>query len=243
MAVSLAVIREGRSAALDDRTVVAGAESRLCDSLLGASGFPCLLLPESVRGARPLSYRFEDYCLDPGRRELRRGADLVPVEPLVFDLLEFLLRTRDRVVSKDDLIASVWNGRIVSESTLTSRMNAARHAVGDSGQQQRLIRTIPRKGFRFVGEVCEGERPQDAKAETASGTNPRTASTGADKQSVTFCRTQDGANIAVASIGSGSTLVRTPFLISHIEYDWQHPFIAPLTHDRLSLLARLTRPL
>ena len=122
-------------------------------------------------------------------------------------------------------------------------MNAARHAVGDSGEKQRLIRTIPRKGFRFVGEVCEGERPQDAKAETASGTNPRIASTGADKKSITFCRTQDGANSAVASIGSGSTLVRTPFLISHIEYDWQHPFIAPLTHDRLSLLARLTRPL
>ena len=111
-----------------------------------------------------MSYLFEDFSLDSGRRELRRGAALIPVEPLVFDLLEFLIRSRDRVVSKDDLIASVWNGRIVSESTLTSRMNAARHALGDNGEQQRLIRTIPRKGFRFVGEVREAGQTQDTKA-------------------------------------------------------------------------------
>jgi DNA-binding winged helix-turn-helix (wHTH) protein len=71
----------------------------------------------------------------------------------VFDLLVYLVQNRDRVVSKDDLIASVWGGRIVSESTLTSRINAARNAVGDSGQKQQLIRTIPRKGLRFIGVV------------------------------------------------------------------------------------------
>jgi DNA-binding winged helix-turn-helix (wHTH) protein len=92
-------------------------------------------------------YRFEDYCLDPGRRELRRGTELVSVEPQVFDLLLFLLQERDRVVSKDDLIASIWNGRIVSESTLSSRINAARNAVGDRGEDQRLIRTVARKAF------------------------------------------------------------------------------------------------
>ena len=111
-----------------------------------------------------MSYLFEDYSLDAGRRELRRGAEFVAVEPLVFDLLEFLIRSRDRVVSKDDLIASVWHGRIVSESTLTSRMNAARHAVGDNGEQQRLIRTIPRKGFRFVGDVQE-QIPREKRPE------------------------------------------------------------------------------
>ena len=75
------------------------------------------------------------------------------VEPQVFDLLVYLVQNRDRVVSKDDLIASVWGGRIVSDSTLTSRINAARKAVGDSGADQKLIRTIARKGLRFVGEV------------------------------------------------------------------------------------------
>ena len=85
---------------------------------------------------------FEDYALDTDRRELRRGAAPLSIEPQVFDLLEFLVRNRDRVVSKDDLLASVWGGRIVSESTLFSRINAARRAIGDSGDRQRLIRTI-----------------------------------------------------------------------------------------------------
>ena len=100
-------------------------------------------------------FLFEDYVLDTDRRELRRGSDIVPLEPQVFDLLAFLIGNRDRVVSKDDLLASVWAGRIVSESTLATRMNAARTAVADSGEAQRLIRTLPRKGFRFVGDVRE----------------------------------------------------------------------------------------
>jgi TolB-like protein len=77
----------------------------------------------------------------------------VAVEPQVFDLLVYLLENRDRVVSKDDLIDKIWGGRIVSDSTLTSRINAARKAIGDSGSDQKLIRTVPRKGFRFVGAV------------------------------------------------------------------------------------------
>ena len=100
-------------------------------------------------------YSFDGYALDTDRRELKRGAELVPLEPQVFDLLVFLIENRDRVVSKDDLMAAVWQGRIVSESTLTSRINAARKAVGDSGEGQNLIRTIARKGFRFVGTLRE----------------------------------------------------------------------------------------
>ena len=100
-------------------------------------------------------YRFEGYLLDPERGELRHGEDLVAVEPQVFELLHYLICNRDRFVSKDDLIAGVWDGRIVSESTLSSRLTAVRQAVGDSGEAQRLIRTIPRKGFRFIGQVTE----------------------------------------------------------------------------------------
>ena len=98
-------------------------------------------------------YQFADCSLDVERQELRRGAELVDVEPQVLDLLQYLIRNRERVVSKDDLIEHVWHGRIVSESTLTSRITAARQAIGDSGDQQRLIRTIARKGIRIVGEV------------------------------------------------------------------------------------------
>ena len=100
-------------------------------------------------------YLFEDFVLDSDRRELRRGGELLSVEPQVFDLLQYLIRNRDRVVSKDDLMNAVWQGRIVSDATLSSRINAARSALHDNGEEQRLIRTILRKGIRFVGAVRE----------------------------------------------------------------------------------------
>jgi len=100
-----------------------------------------------------LLYVFENFTLDTDRRELRRESDLVPVEPQVFDILEYLLRNRDHVVSRDDLIASIWGGRVVSESALSTRINAVRTALGDSGAKQHLIKTFPRKGVRFVGKV------------------------------------------------------------------------------------------
>jgi TolB-like protein len=115
-----------------------------------------------------LIYLFEHFALDTDRRELRRSGDLVPIEPQVFDLLVYLVRNRDRVVSKDDMIAAVWGGRIVSESALTNRINAARAAVGDSGEQQRLIKTLQRKGIRFVGEVREEQPCQAAPAPVAA---------------------------------------------------------------------------
>ena len=100
-----------------------------------------------------MQFLFAGHTLDTDRRELRRGEDVIAVEPQVFDLLVYLVQNRERVVSKDDLIATVWRNRIVSDSTLTSRINAARKAVGDSGDEQKLIRTVPRKGLRFVGDV------------------------------------------------------------------------------------------
>jgi TolB-like protein/cytochrome c-type biogenesis protein CcmH/NrfG len=102
-----------------------------------------------------VQFCFDNHTLDTERRELLRGGDAVALQPQVFDLLVHLVQNRDRVVGKDDLIALVWGGRIVSDSTLTSRINAARTAVADSGKDQRLIRTIPRKGLRFVGDVTE----------------------------------------------------------------------------------------
>ena len=100
-----------------------------------------------------MQFLFSDQRLDTDRRELRRGSEAIAMEPQVFDLLVYLVENRHRVVSKDDLFASIWGGRTVSDSTLTSRINAARKAVGDSGDEQKLIRTIARKGFRFVADV------------------------------------------------------------------------------------------
>ena len=106
-----------------------------------------------------MEFVFGDHRLDVERRELRCGAESIGIEPQVFDLLVYLVQNRHRVVSKDDLLETVWGGRIVSESTLTSRINAVRKAIGDSGEAQRLIRTLPRKGIRFVGVVQEERTP------------------------------------------------------------------------------------
>ena len=110
---------------------------------------------------------FENFALDSERRELRVGGTTVPVEPQVFDVLVYLIANRDRVVSKDDLIASVWGGRIVSESTLTSRINAVRKAVGDSGDKQEFVRTFTRKGVRWIAPVEIREK----ETKTANGQN------------------------------------------------------------------------
>ena len=113
-----------------------------------------------------MRYLFENCVLDTDRRELRRGADAVPVAPQVFDMLAYLIRNRERVVGKDDLIAAIWDGRIVSDAAITTRVNVVRRAIGDSGEEQRLIRTLPRKGFRFVGTVQEEqEAASDALAD------------------------------------------------------------------------------
>ncbi len=120
---------------------------------------------------RKLVYLFEDCSLDGDRRELRRGSALVPIAPKAFDLLEFLVRHRDRVISKDELIEAVWEGRIVSDSALTTRLNEARTAIGDTGENQRLIKTLARTGVRFVGAVTEQlasrtpPPPSEAKAQ------------------------------------------------------------------------------
>ena len=100
-----------------------------------------------------MQYVFADCILDVRLRQLRRGGSPVDLQPQVFDLLVFLIENRDRVVSRDDLLAAIWGGRIVSESTLASRISAARSAIGDTGNDQRLIRTVPRKGVRFIVTV------------------------------------------------------------------------------------------
>jgi TolB-like protein len=119
-------------------------------AIKGLAGFG----PHDRKGA-VVQYQFGDFALDPDRRELTRRAAAVTIGPKVFDLLLFLVQNRERVVSKDDLLEAVWSGRIVSESTLTSHINAVRRAVGDNGEDQRLVRTVARKGFRFVGDVKE----------------------------------------------------------------------------------------
>ena len=128
-----------------------------------------------LNGKPLLQFCFDDHVLDIGRRELRRGSTPIAIEPQVFDLLLYLIRNRDRLVTKDDLIESVWGGRIVSDSTLASRLNAVRKAVGDSGDAQRTIRTMPRKGVRFIGAVHTATDPNGEPAHAAVPPSDRPA--------------------------------------------------------------------
>jgi len=169
-------------------------------------------------------FSFGDFALDCERRELHARGAAVQVEPQVFDLLVHLIENRDRVVSKDDLIASVWGGRIVSDSTVDSRINAVRKALGDSGGRQQFVRTIARKGFRFVGEVKAA-----AKTDGATTPSPMTLN-----QEVHFCTASDGVRIAYALAGQGPPLVKAANWLNHLEYDWQSPIWSHLLHELAS---------
>jgi TolB-like protein len=131
-----------------------------------------------------LRYLFEDYAFDTDRRELHRGEHAISLAPQVFDLLEYLILNKERVVSKDDLINVIWGGRVVSDAALTTRLNAARNAVGDSGEAQRLIRTLPRKGFRFIGAIREEQRQATAAIADEAPEAPKSSLTLPDRPSI-----------------------------------------------------------
>ena len=186
-----------------------------------------------------MKYRFGRYEIDVQRHELLAGGVPQPVEPQVFDLLKHMVENRDRLVSHDELVEVVWGGRIVSESAISARISAARHAVGDDGATQAVIRTVPRRGFRFVAEVAADAPPPEAgdidavAAEAAPGPPAR--------QSVRFCRSADGTQIAYATTGTGTIpLVRAGHWLTHLEHDWQSPVWRPIL-DGFGQTFRLTR--
>jgi pimeloyl-ACP methyl ester carboxylesterase/DNA-binding winged helix-turn-helix (wHTH) protein len=186
--------------------------------------------------------RFGNCEINGERRELRRGAALVHVQPQVFDLIVYLITHRERVISRDEMVEAVWGGRIVSDVTLNSRINAARQATGDDGKRQALIRTVPRRGFRFVGEVTEvaaarGETTEIPRGELSVETDTRLIER---SQDVTFCRSSDGVNIAIATCGSGFPVVKTGTWLTHVQRDWDSPVWSPLFH-RLAERFRLVR--
>ena len=160
-----------------------------------------------------MRYEFDDFVLDTGRVELRRGSKLVDIEPQVFDLLVHLIANQDRVVSSEELFEAVWAGRIVSLSTLTSRINAARKAIGDSGAKQKLIKTIPRRGYRFTAEVITASDEAEAAPEPEATL----------RQEISFCTSGDKVRIAYAKVGSGPPLVKAGNWLNHLEYDWESP--------------------
>ena len=170
-----------------------------------------------------MRFLFDDYSLDLDRRELRRGAErLSRSSRKSLICLSIWSQNRDRVVTKDDLIAAVWGGRIVSESTLTSRITAARKAIGDSGEQQVLIRTIARKG-------CASSATSRSRTEAIGRGGAAPSQRRRDlRQEIHFCTAPDGAQIAYAKVGQGPPLVKAANWLNHLEYDWESPVSSPL---------------
>ncbi|MEX2454348.1 MAG: alpha/beta fold hydrolase [Rhodospirillaceae bacterium] len=177
---------------------------------------------------------FETFDLDPRQRELRVGGRQVHVEPQVFDLLVLLVENRERVIGKDEIFARIWDGRIVSESTLSSRINAARRALGDDGVRQSLIRTVARRGFRFVGNPAPPGQALRMEVPAGTGTPP---AAGARQQDIRFCRSSDGVELAYATVGAGYPIVKAANYLSHLEYDWE----SPVWRDFLKVLSRDNR--
>ncbi len=156
-------------------------------------------------------FRFEDFELNPSRFVLARGGVEVRVEQQVFRVLLHLIENRSRLVTKAELLDAVWGDRFVSESALTSRLKAARRAVGDDGQQQRVIATVHGVGYRFVAPVEECEEG------TASAPQTRRP------QEIQYCVSPDGVRIAYAISGQGSPLVKAANWLTHLDLEWSSP--------------------
>jgi pimeloyl-ACP methyl ester carboxylesterase len=168
-------------------------------------------------------WRFDQFELDTARYELRGNGTAIRIEPQVFDVLALLVNHRDRLVTKEELFDSVWGGRFVGEAALTSRIKAARRALGDDGESQRFIRTVRGRGYQFVGTVMAPEAAPPAAPQRAA---PE-AEAPPPRQSIAFTRAADGIRLAYAVAGQGPPLVRAANWMTHLGYDiesavWKH---------------------
>lgn len=165
-----------------------------------------------------MKYVFGAFELNISCQQLLRDNVPQDIEPQVFDLLVYLAENADMLITQDDLIESVWRGRIVSDSAISARISAARSAVGDSGSKQEIIKTIPRKGFRFIADV---------KKISGCKEKPPTSTNSTNAQRVRYCSSFDGTRIGYASTGNGPPLVRTGHWLTHLEHDWHSPVWRP----------------
>lgn len=177
-----------------------------------------------------MRFTFGPCELDLRRHVFSRDSQTVPLEPQVFDLLALFLRHPGELVDRDRIMAEVWGGRIVSEATVSSRINALRHAIGDDGARQAMLQTVPRRGFRFVVPVTVILGEEASLPPAAVG----------DAQAIRVTTSRDGTRIAHATTGRGAPLLRAGHWLTHLELDWASPIWRPML-DRLGQSFRLTR--
>ena len=163
-----------------------------------------------------MRYVFDSFVIDAAARELAASGTPLRIEPKALDLLVHLIEWRDRVVSKDELVKAVWQGRFVSDAAISSAVSAARRALGDDGQQQRYVKTMHGRGFRFVGPLVEVGPEAPNASSAASEDRPL-------RQEIRYCHSVDGTRIAYAIAGSGPPLVKAANWLHHLEFDWESP--------------------
>ncbi|MAM60645.1 alpha/beta fold hydrolase [Maritimibacter sp. UBA3975] len=172
-----------------------------------------------------MTLRFGSCEIDPAAHVFRRDGVVQALEPQVFDLIVLFASHAGALIDRDRIIAEIWDGRIVSDAAISSRINAVRRAIGDDGRRQALLQTVPRRGFRFIAEVAGGRAPP--------ATSP-------GEQDIRMTTSADGTQIAYASCGEGPVLLRAGHFLTHIERDWDSPVWRPMI-ERLSAGHRLVR--
>lgn len=178
-----------------------------------------------------MRYVFGDCELDASKHRLSvAGADRA-VEPQVFDLLRHMLENPGRLITHDELIEKVWQGRIVSDSAISARISAARSAVGDDGTRQAVIKTVPRRGFQLVVDVQVVPEGSDASQTASKPVSDKLERPSAAGQRVRFCGSGDGTRIAYATTGKGYPLVRAGHWLTHLEHDWHSPIWRPILNE------------
>jgi pimeloyl-ACP methyl ester carboxylesterase/DNA-binding winged helix-turn-helix (wHTH) protein len=165
-----------------------------------------------------MQYQFSDCLLDIDAHTLTRDGNVVEIEPQVFDLLHLLVRNAGALVTRDQMIEEIWQGRIVSESAISARIAAVRRAVGDDGKSQSIVRTVARRGVKFVAEL------QEDRTVVSAGSD------GADRQIIKFTTADDGVSLAYATSGSGPAILRIPHFPTHLELEWQDETEPPFFH-------------
>lgn len=189
-------------------------------------------------------YSFGEATLDTGAHRLRRGGGEVHVEPQVFDLIELLASRAPDLVSYDEMMAEIWDGRIVSDATVAARISAARAALGDDGRRQAMIRTHVKRGLQMVVPVdrgaAQGTAPVDATPDAPPSRPANATDAPPPAPEVRLARSADGTAIAWAASGEGPPLVRAGHWLTHLTRDLDSPLWGPWI-ARLSRGRRLVR--
>lgn len=178
-------------------------------------------------------YEIADFSFDTDRRVLSREGAVVPIEPQVFDLIRHLAENAGRVVSKDELTDAVWNGRIVSDATISARINAARVALGDDGKRQAVIRTVPRRGVEMVADVA-ADSESDVDEAALPTPEPEL------RQTIRYTYASDGLSLAWSSAGLGPPVLIGAHHLSNLERDFTRTLLGP-GFQRLARNNRIVR--